>query len=384
MNFELPEELQQLKANLRAFVDRELIPHERDTLDGSGRLKSELEKQFKEKAKPLGLWLFDVPEDLGGQGFGMLAKVIVWEEVSRTIALPSRAAALFSPDVSPILYTLKGALREKYLMPVLRGEKRSCFCQTEPDAGSDPAAMRTRAEPTKGGYLINGAKRFITNAHVAQFGQVFAKLKGEDGKDSVNAFLVDMDTPGIKLGRPLQLMIDEQPWEVFFENVFVPEDQRISQGKEGARLAQSWLNSGRIRHGARSAGVMDRCLELAATYANQRKTFGATLADRQIIQNMIADTALELHQLRLMVYQAAWKYDQGQDIRDEAFMCKFFGDDRSFRAADRCLQIHGGMGLSKELPIERFFRDQRSMMITEGANEVLKMSYARRVLAGYR
>jgi acyl-CoA dehydrogenase len=383
MDFELPEELQVLKQNLRNFVDKEMIPIERGTLEG-GRLKPDIEKRLKEKAKPLGLWLFDVPEELGGQGFGMMARVVVWEEVSRSIALPSRAAALFSPDVSPILLTLTGELKEKYLMPVLRGEKKSCFAQTEPDAGADPAGMRTRAEKVDGGYVINGSKRFITGAGTADFGQVFAKLKGEDGKDGVNCFLIDMKTPGIKLSRQLELMVDDKPWELFFENVFVPENQKVSQGREGAKLAQAWLNAGRLRHGARSAGVMERCLELACTYANQRKTFGAPLADRQLIQDMIADTAMELHQLRLMVYQAAWKFDQGQDIRDEAFMCKVFGDDRSFQAASRCMQIHGGMGLSKELPIERMFRDQRSMMITEGPNEVLKMSFARRVLAKYK
>ena len=384
MNFELPDELRQLKATLRSFVDAELIPIEQNTLV-DGRLKPEIDKSLREKAKALGLWHFDVPEDLGGQGFGMLAKVVVWEEVSRSIALPSRAAALFSPDVSPILYTLKGATREKYLMPVLRGEKRSCFAQTEPDAGADPTGMRTRATKVDGGgYLINGAKRFITGAGHADFAQVFAKVESPDGKDSITAFLVDMDTPGVRLGRPLELMIDERPWEIFFDNVLVPEENRISQGRDGFKLAQSWLNSGRLRHGARSAGVIERCIELAATYANQRRTFGAPLADRQLIQNMIADMAIEVHQLRLMVYHAAAKFDRGEDIRDEAFMAKVFGDERSFQAAHKCMQIHGGMGLSKELPIERLFRDQRSMMITEGPNEVLKMAFARRVLGRYK
>ena len=383
MDFELPSELAQLKDTLRAFVDAELIPIELNTLV-DGRLKPDIEKSLREKAKALGLWHFDVPEALGGQGFGMLAKVVVWEEVSRSIALPSRAAALFSPEVSPILYTLKGAAREKYLMPVLRGEKRSCFAQTEPDAGADPTGMRTRATKVDGGYVINGAKRFITGAGHADFAQVFAKVEGADGKDAITAFLVDLDTPGVRLGRQLELMIDERPWEIFFDNVKVPEENRISQGRDGFKLAQSWLNTGRLRHGARSAGVIERCLELACTYANQRRTFGAPLADRQLIQNMIADMGVELHQLRLMVYHAAWKFDRGEDIRDEAFMVKIFGDDRSFRSADRCMQIHGGMGLSKELPIERLFRDQRSMMITEGPNEVLKMSFARRVLARFK
>ena len=147
--------------------------------------------------------------------------------------------------------------------------------------------------------------------------------------------------------------------------------------------AQHWLNVGRIRHGARSIGVIERCLELGTQYAKQRVTFGKPLAERQAVQWMLAESFMELHQLRLMVYDAAWKYDQGRDIRTEAYMAKIFGDTQSFHAADRCMEIHGGMGLATDLPIEKFWRDQRSMMITEGPIEILKMALARHVLRTY-
>lgn len=378
MDFELDEDIRLLKDNIRRFVDRELIPRERDP---NVSLDEAKQKQFEEKAKHLGIRLYDVPEEYGGLGLGMVARAVVWEEMSRTTALPSRASTVFGPDVSPLLYLLTGETKEKYLLPVIRGEKRACFAQTEPDAGSDPGSMRTTAVRNGAFYVLNGVKRFITNADKADFAQVFALTDpAKRSKGGISAFIVDMDTPGVRLGARHDLMIDDQPCEIFFDDVKIPAANRIGEEGDGFKHAQAWINGGRIRHGARAAGVIDRCFELAASYAKQRKTFGAPLAERQSVQWALSDMFLELHQLRLMVYHAAWKYDRGEDCSDEAYMVKIFGDERSFRAADRCMQIHGGIGLSKELPIERFFRDQRSMMITEGPNEVLRMALARNIL----
>jgi acyl-CoA dehydrogenase len=264
---------------------------------------------------------------------------------------------------------------------VIRGERRSCFAQTEADAGSDPGGMRTTAVRDGADYVINGVKRFITGADEADFAQVFAVTDAQKkSRGGISAFLVDMDTPGVKVTASYDLMVDDKPCEVIFDHVRVPAKNLIGKEGEGFRLAQSWINAGRLRHGARSLGVMERCLELATAYAKQRKTFGAPLADRQSVQWPIIDIHMDAHKLRLMLHHAAWKFDRGEDCREEAYMVKIFGDERSFWAADRCMQIHGGMGLSKELPIERFFRDQRSMMITEGAIEVLRMALARMIL----
>jgi acyl-CoA dehydrogenase len=380
MDFELPEELRLLKDNVRRFVDRELIPLEREVVNDVA-LQKQLPKRLRGKAEALGLWLFDVPEELGGLGLGMMAKVIVWTEVGRTTALPSRNASVFGPPVSPILYRLEGEAREKYLMPVIKGDKRSCFAQTEADAGSDPAAMGTTAVRDGDHYVINGVKRFITGADEADFAQVFAVTDAEKrSRGGISAFLVDMDTPGVKVTGSYDLMVDDRPCEIVFQDVRVPVGNLIGKEGEGFRLAQSWINAGRIRHGARSLGVMERCLELAIAYAKERKTFGAPLAQRQSIQWPIVDMHMDAHKLRLMLHHAAWKFDRSEDCREEAYMVKIFGDERSFWAADRCMQIHGGMGLSKDLPIERFFRDQRSMMITEGAIEVLRMALARMIM----
>ena len=380
MDFELPEELRLLKENIRRFVDRELIPLEREVVNDV-KLQKELPKRLRGKVEALGVLGYDIPEEFGGLGLGMMAKVIVWSEVSRTTALPARGMSIFGPPVSPILYKLEGQARENYLMPVIRGEKRACFAQTEADAGSDPAAMRTSAVRDGDHYMINGVKRFITGADEADFAQVFAVTDAEKrSRGGISGFLVDMNTPGVKVAASYDLMVDDKPCEIVFENVRVPATNLIGKEGDGFGLAQSWINSGRIRHGARSLGVIERCLELATAYAKQRKTFGAPLAQRQAIQWPILDMHMDAHKLRLMLHHAAWKFDRGEDCREEAFMVKIFGDEHSFWAADRCMQIHGGMGLSKELPIERFFRDQRSMMITEGAIEVLRMALARMIL----
>src|SRR6185437_3037622 len=163
-------------------------------------------------------------------------------------------------------------------------------------------------------------------------------------------------------------------------DVVVSVADRIGEEGDGFRHAQGWLNIGRIRHAARGIGIIERCLEMGASYAKQRVTFGAPLATRQAVQQMLVDSYIDLMQLRLMTYDAAWKYDQGRDIRAEAYAAKVFGDRQSFLAADRCMEIHGGMGLTTDLPIEKFWRDQRSMMITEGPIEILNMALARHVL----
>ena len=383
MDFNLPEELQMLKENLRRFVDAELIPIERETSDGQEFLPG-VQDKLEQKAEPLGLWLFDVPQEYGGLGLGSLAKAVVWEEIGRTIAIPVRNASIFGPRVGPILYTLNDEQKEKYLFPVVNGEKRACFCQTEPDAGGDPGGMRTTAVRDGDHYVINGHKRFITAAGDADFAQVVAATDREKGsRGGLTVFLVDMDTPGVTKLRQQELMIADRPWEVLFEDVRVPVENRVGEEGSGMATAQKWLTEGRLRHGARGIGVIERCLEMAASYAKQRSTFGALLAERQAVQFMLVDMYQHLHQLRLMVYDASWRLDQGEDVRNASYMCKYFGDEMSFHAADRCMQIHGGMGLTKDLPIEQFFRDQRSMVITEGPTEILKMALARRVLREY-
>jgi acyl-CoA dehydrogenase len=370
-------ELEEFRRSLRRFVERELMPFER-------RPMSEDERQdLQRKARAAGFWLMDVPERLGGQGLGLRGMAVFWHEISRTIAVPARDHALFGPVVGPILLSLEGEQKRRYLDPVLAGTKTACFAQTEPDAGSDPASMRTRAVRTSAGYVVNGVKRFITHADKADFAQVIAVTDPAKGaRGGISCFLVDMNAPGVRISAKHQTMMGDAPCEIVFENVEVAEDKRVGAEGQGFAVAQRWLTEGRIRHGARSCGVAERCLALTLDYAKQRKTFGDVLAERQGVQWILADCFTELHATKLMVADAAAKLDAGEDARAETYMVKIYGDEMGFRVADRCLQLHGGIGLTTELPIEKFWRDQRSFMITEGPTEVLRTALARLILRG--
>lgn len=383
MDFALPEELRMLREQLRRFVDKDVIPIEREACAGAD-MKPEIRARLSAMTREMGLWHFATPTEYGGAGLGMLARAVVWEEMGRTIALPTRKWQIFGPEVSPTLYLLDERQKQEYLLPVIRGEKTDCFAQTEPDAGGDPASMRTTAVRDGDHYTINGYKRFITSADTADFAQVIALTDREKkSHGGISAFLVDMDMPGVKVVRKQRTMMDDEPCEIALDNVRVPAWKRIGAEGDGFNVGQVWINQGRIRHGARALGVIERCLELGAKYAKQRVTFGHPLADRQAIQWMLVDAYVELQALRLLVYHAAWKYDRGEDVRYEAYVVKMRGDRLSFEVADRCMQIHGGVGLTLDLPIEKFWRDQRSMMITEGPEEILKSALARRVLQLY-
>jgi acyl-CoA dehydrogenase len=377
MDYELPEELRMLKETVRRFVDREIIPVEREAYEGH-QLKPDYRERFEEGAKKIGLWMFDVPEEYGGLGMGLLARCVVWEEMGRTIAIPTRGGHIFGPVVSPILYYLNEEQKERYLVPTLRGELRGCFAQTEPDAGGDPGGMRTTAVRDGDHYVINGYKRFITSADKADFAQVQAATDREKGsRGGISTFLVDMETPGVELVRPQQTMMDDRPWEMSFQDVRVPVENRIGEEGEGFKFGQAWITAGRMRHAARGIGVAERCMELAGSYTNQRETFGQKLSARQAVQTMMVDTWMETKSLRLFVYNVAARFDAGEDIRYDSYMAKVKGDEHAFRSSDRCMQVHGGIGLTTDLPIEKLWRDSRSMVITEGPPEILRMVIAR-------
>ena len=383
MDFTLPEELRILKSNLRRFVDSEMIPVERETCIGD-ELKPTWREKFRKGAQDLGIWGLEIPTEYGGLGMGILARVVVWEELARTIALPSRGESITGPNVRAILYQLEGELKEKYLLPVLRGEKRACFAQTEADAGSDPGSMRTTAVRDGDSYVINGVKRFISHADKADFAQVMAATDRSKGsRGGISCFLVDMDAPGVRIATRYETMMGDRPCEIVFDNVRVPAKNRVGDEGEGFKLGQQWIGVGRVKHGARALGVAERCLEMATKYAKERVTFGKPLADRQAIQFMLVDSYVELNAARLMVYQAACKMEAGEDARVEGYVCKSYADEMAFRVADRCMQIHGGIALTTDLPIEKFWRQQRSYRITEGATEVMKMVIARHVLRAY-
>lgn len=383
MDYQLPEEMRMLKETVRRFVDREIIPIEREAYDGH-KLKPDVREKLEEKAKEIGLWQFDVPEEYGGLGMGMLAKCVVWEEMGRTIAIPTRGGSVFGPAVSPILYFLNDSQKEKYLHPVLKGERWGCFAQTEPEAGGDPGGMRTTAVREGDEYVINGYKRFITGADRADFAQVLAVTDPQKRqRGGITAFLVDMDAPGVKLVRPQETMMDDRPWEISFDDVRVPVANRIGEEGEGFKFGQNWITAGRMKHAARGLGVAERCMELTGSYATQRSTFGAKLSERQSVQFALVDIWMRTKTLRSFVYGCAARTDDGGDIRYDSYICKTMGDELAFAASDAAMAFHGGIGLTTDLPIEKLWRDSRSMVITEGPPEILRMALARAFFREY-
>ena len=384
MEYELAEEHRMLRDTMLRFVDEELIPVEMETCEGE-ELKPEWREKFHARAKELGIWKMEVPEEFGGVGADLISLVVVWEQIGRTIAVPTRGlGGIMGPQVRAPLYELSDEMREKYLFPVLKGEKKACFAQTEPDAGSDPGSMRTTAVRDGDHYVVNGVKRFITDAENSDFCQLLAATDREKGsRGGISMFLVDMDTPGIEITARFETMMGDHPCQIHFDDVRIPVDQRIGEEGEGFALGQRFLSSGRLKHGARGLGITKRCLDMMCSYALQRETFGSKLADRQAIQWMIADTYVELEAARLMVYTTAALTGRGEASHTDAFVQKMNSDEMAFRAADRCMQVHGGIGLTTDLPIERLWRQARSFRITEGPTEVMKMVIARNILREY-
>ena len=349
MDFDLPEDIRLLKETVRRFVDRELIPIELDCMDGPD-LKPDVRAHLEGKAREVGLWLLDVPEEYGGLGLNYLAMSAIWEEIARTVALPPRGPMIFGPDPKPIMYELNDAQKQKYLLPMLRGERKAAFAQTEPDAGADPGSMRTTAVRQGGHYIVNGTKRFISHAGDADFIQlVVATDRTKGSRGGLSTLLVDMNTPGVSVTRRSIKMMGDATYELSFQDARVATENLIGNEGDGMKLGQKYITYGRLYQACRGLGVAQRCIELSSRYAKQRVTFGAPLADRQSIQFMIADMFIEHSIGQTNVYQTAWKADNNKLARHESYVTKTFCTELGFRAADRCMQIHGGMASLRRL-----------------------------------
>jgi acyl-CoA dehydrogenase len=384
MDFELPAEIRILKDTLRRFVDQELIPIEMQSMDGPD-LKPDVRKRLEAKTRQLGLWLLEVPAELGGQDLSLLGLTVITEELARTVALPARGPGIFGPEVRSILLSLSDAQKKRYLDPVLKGEKATAFAQTEPDAGADPGGMRTTAVREGDHYRINGYKRFIAHAKGADFLQLVAATDPKKGsRGGLTVFLVDMNTPGVSIAGKTVHMMGDVTYEIALDDVKVPVENRIGNEGDGMKAAQTWINANRVAQAARGLGVAQRCLEMITSYARQRSTFGRTLDTRQAVQFSVADLYTKLQAGQLLTYRTAWKFDNGSLQRHETFMTKIFCTELGYEAADRCMQFHGGLGTATEMPIERMWRQSRSFMITGGPVEIMRASLAREVFAIYQ
>jgi acyl-CoA dehydrogenase len=383
VDFSLSDTERDIRDWVRNFVQRELIPLEPEVLRreraGERGLTKEEQRELQEKARKAGFWGVQTPEEYGGMGLGAVMAALIEIELGRTF-VPFR----FGGYADNILYHANEEQKKRYLIPTIEGERKSCFAITEPGAGSDAKNIRTTAHLDGDEWVINGEKTFITGGIDADFAMVFAVTDKEKGANGgVTCFLVDRDMGWTS--EPIDIMgeWDRQPAALVFDNVRVPKENVLGEVGQGFALAMQWIGRGRYLLPARALGGCMRLVEMGIDYAKTRETFGKPIAERQAIQWMLADSAVEIEALRWLVLQAAWQVDQGMDSRHAQSMAKLYGGVRANEIVDRILQLHGGMGYTRELPIERWYRDLRLLRIFEGTDEIQRRTIARNLLKGH-
>jgi acyl-CoA dehydrogenase len=381
VDFSLTDEQRMVQQTVRDFVTRELLPLEPEVLRnervGKRGITAEKVRQLQERAKNMGFWGINTPEEYGGADLGPVMTALVYMELARTFV-----PFIFGGSADNILYYCNEEQKQRYLIPTINGERRSCFALTEPGAGSDAANIQMSAERDGDSWILNGEKIFITNGNEADFTMVFAvtdRAKGARG--GVTCFLVDREM-GWRSDY-IHTMGEWGPASLYFENVRVPSSNILGELGNGFDLGMQWIGQGRWVIGARAVGAAERLLQMAIEHANTRVTFGKPIADRQAIQWMIADSAVEIEAAKWLALRAAWQAEQGRDTRHLASMAKLYGAGMANRVVDRVLQIHGGMGYTKELPIERWYREMRVWRIYEGTDEIQHYIIARNLLKGY-
>lgn len=385
MDLTLSDEEREIRDWVRTFVRREIMPLEPDVLArerrGEPGLTREEFEALQGKAREAGFFGVSTPQEYGGMGLGAVMNVLVEVELGRSF-VPFR----FAGEADNILYFANEAQKQRYLLPTIEGERKSCFAITEPGAGSDARAIRTSAVQEGDEWVITGEKTFITGGNEADFVMVFAVTDPEKHKEgrtdeSVTCFLVDRDM-GWKSSY-IDTMGEWGPAALTFDGVRVPAENVLGEVGKGFPLAMRWIGRGRYLLPARALGACERLVEMAMEHARNRVTFGQPIADRQAIQWMIADSAVEIEALRWLVLSAAWQVDAGLDSRQAQSMAKVFGGVKANEIVDRVLQIHGGMGYTREMPIERWYRELRLLRIYEGTDEIQRRTIARNLLKGH-
>lgn len=381
----LDEELEAIQEVARKFTRKELMPLEKSVIEREATrgyepiplITPEDEARLSKMVRELGLWGIEVPEHLGGAGLGLRAKAVAVEELTYSIT-PYRLPPE-SPNISYFDAVATPEQREQYLAPLCTGEKTSALALTEPDAGSDAGGIRTTAVRDGDDWIISGSKLWISWADSVDFFIVVAVTDPEKGKKGgMTAFIVDSPSPGLEISSPIPTMGEQRPFGLFFDGVRVPSTAVLGDVGDAFRPLTNRLGVRRVEIGARCVGIAQRLIDMMSSYSLARKTFGAPLADRQAVQFMIADSAIELHAARLMVHDAASLLDSGEtDIRFEASAVKVHATEMLSRVVDRAMQVHGAMGYSKELPIEFVYRNSRVLRILEGPSEIHRGQIAR-------
>jgi acyl-CoA dehydrogenase len=373
------ETLGQLLAVLRRFVNERLIPLEAKVSEDDS-----IPADVLAEMRALGLFGISIPEEYGGLGLSMEAECRAMFEFCRcspafrsafgtNVGIGSQGLVMFGTE----------AQKQRWLPGIASGEIVTSFALTEPEAGSDSASVRTKAERDGDSYVITGGKRYITNANRAALFTVMARTDpNSKGGSGVSAFLVPSDLPGVSIGKPEKKMGQQGAHicDVNFDCVRVPVENRLGEEGQGFRVAMQVLDRGRLHISSVCVGVAERLIEESVKYAGERKQFGQALASFQMIQAMLADSRTEANAARAMVLEAARKRDAGENVTMEAACCKLFASEMVGRVADRAVQIFGGAGYVADHGIERFYRDVRLFRIYEGASEIQRLVIAREMM----
>lgn len=381
--WEMPEDLLMLRDTVRRFMADEVRPVEECQPHDCFELPASELAKLQDKARALGLWCFASPEAYGGAGLGLLGQVVVAEEAAKCrMGAYVPACGAFGIDPPSVIWLGTEEQRQKYGVQGIARGKKNFVAISEASGGSDPAhKIQTRAVRDGDHYVINGSKLWITAAGNADWGIVFART-GEAGKgEGITAFIVDKNTPGITY-REVGVIRSYSPYELTFDDVRVLVGNRLGEEGQGFAICQKWLVHARVPYAAAVIGVAQEALRLAIDWARERNVHKSRLADKQAIQWMVADSEMELRAARLLTYQAAWNGDLGKDIKTDASIAKVMATETAGRVIDRVVQIFGAMGVAKELPVERWYRELRIKRIGEGPSEVHRMVLARELLRG--
>jgi acyl-CoA dehydrogenase len=382
MDFSLSDEERAIRDTARQFITREVMPLEQEALRRERAHRPGLElselRELQQKAKKFGFWGLSTPEEYGGMDLPAVMQSLLWTEVGRTFV-----QFRFGGEADNILYHGNDEQKREYLIPTIEGDRISCFAITEPGAGSDAANIKLRAVQDGDDWVLNGEKTFITNGNDADFAMVVAvtdpSRRASDG--GATAFLVDRSM-GWR-SEFIQTMGEGGPASLIFEDVRVPSRNILGEIGQGFTLGMKWIGKGRYLIPSNALGIAERALGMAIEYANTRETFGNTIGSYQAIQWMIADSEVELEAARWLILKAAWTVDQGEEPRHASSMAKLYGARMVNNVVDRVMQIHGGMGYTRELPIERWYRQVRLMRIYEGTDEMQRLIISRDLLRGY-
>jgi acyl-CoA dehydrogenase len=376
------ETIKQLVDLIERFVRERLVPNE-ERLATEGRLPDDI----LEEMKALGLFGLTIPEEYGGLGLTMEEEILVSIALGRTSpAFRSIMGTNNGIGSAAVVFNGTEEQKQKYLPKYASGEWISCFCLTEPEAGSDAASLKTTAARDGDHYVLNGTKRYITNAKVAHTFNVMARTDPDNkGARGISSFIVERDTPGITLGSVDKKMgqAGSMTCDVIFEDCRVPAENLIGEEGEGFVTAMKVLDRGRLHISGVSVGVAERLIHDSLEYALQRKQFGKPIAEQQLIQGMLADSQTETYAAKCMTLETARKRDSGENVSTESSACKLFATEMVGRVADRAVQIHGGAGYMSEYAVERFYRDVRLFRLYEGTSQIQQVIIARNMMRDF-